>query len=153
MFKPPVPWRRNSAAERHFQEGGRAGEYNQLGINKEPIPSSDYLQSKFISLKDNPKAENFYTARQFPVETVEKAQNKFYNLSQLGVASFEDERDNEQANRFLTAYSGAIRNGMIDRPVTPGGLDFLVQESATAGSNQSDPNTTTQFPSHGGKIA
>jgi len=153
---PAGPFSRSydSPADKRFREGARPGDFNQLGVNKEPIFDPKQLVSKFVNLKDNPRAADFASQGSFSFDTAVQSQQKIDDLSMTDFSSFKDPRDNETARRFLMAYSGpggAIERGLIEpeRAITKEGLARLTSQPATFGSNQSDPNTASKFPNQG----
>jgi hypothetical protein len=154
MAIPPLSRAFDSPFDKKFREGGRPGEFNQLGINKEPIYDPKQLVSKFVSQKENPRTRDLYSDSVFPRDVAEQSQQKIDDLSFTDFASFKDQRDNDAAQRFLMAYSGpggAIERGLVlpEEAVTKERLATLRTEPATTGSNQSSPNTAGKFPNQG----
>lgn len=121
-----------------------------LGPNRTADPIRDPWAA---DMKKNPDYANFYANRTF-VDVAPQSQAKIDAASKSDQPNFSNPGDQSFATAFAKNYAQAISRGLVeeDRAVKPGNLARLSSESATVGSNESDPNTAGKFPNQGVKV-
>ena len=122
-----------------------------------PYPSSatdpESFKNGFVEkMRANPDSKNFYNNSVFGRDIADQSQAKIDAASKTDQPSFTNPGNNELAKDFVSKYSQAIERGLIeeDRAVTRDGLARIASQSATEGSSERDPNTTSKFPGASG---
>ena len=121
-----------------------------LGPNRTADPVRDPWAA---DMKKNPDYDTFYSNRTFAT-VAPQSQAKIDAASQTDIPNFSNPGDQSFATAFVKNYAQAISRGLVeeDKAVQPVNLARLMSQPATAGSNESDPNTAGKFPSQGIKV-
>jgi hypothetical protein len=122
-----------------------------------PYPASstdpESFKNGFVEkMRANPDSKNFYNSSVFGSDSAVQSQAKIDAASKTDQPSFASPENNSFAKDFVSKYSQAIERGLVeeDRAVTRDGLARIASQSATEGSSERDPNTTSKFPGASG---